>query len=180
MPALFLASFLLGLVLSVLAMIHGVQRGEIPSFPTPPEIERPRARLSWPIVAAFLTVFGVVGYPMSRYSSLAPTPILLVSVAAGALAAFGAVLLVAKWAIPSAMRDEVDERYVYMGHIARVTRPITSTDGAIEYTVDGTTHALDARSIDGSTVPPETEVVIERVESGTAYVEPWVTVEKRI
>ena len=41
MSVLFLSAFLLGLLLTVLAMILGVQRGAVPSFPTPPEIERP-------------------------------------------------------------------------------------------------------------------------------------------
>jgi membrane protein implicated in regulation of membrane protease activity len=146
----------------------------------PPEIERPTARLNWPMLAAFATIFGIVGYPLARYSTLESTPTLVIAAAAGALAALGALLLVARWAIPSAMKDEVDERFIYMGHIARVTRPITDDAGAIEYTVDGTTHTLDARTLDGSPVPADTEVVIERVEHGTAWVESWVTVEKRI
>lgn len=180
MSALFLSAFLVGLVLTVLAMIHGVQRGAVPSFPTPPEIERPTARLNWPIFAAFATVFGAVGYSLTRYSTTGHTTAAVVAAVAGAAAAVGAVLLVAKWAIPSAMRDQVDERFIYMGHIARVTYPISAAAGEIEFTVDGTTHALHARTLDGSPVTSDTDVVIERVEAGTAWVEPWGTVEKRI
>ena len=180
MSVLYLACFLIGLLLTVLAMIHGVQRGEVPSFPMPPEIERPRARLNWPLAAAFATVFGAVGYPLTRSTALGTTPIFSIAGSAGALAALGALLLIARWAIPSAMKDDVDERFIYMGHIARVTEPISNEAGEIQFTVDGTTHAYHARTLDGSPVTAETEVVIERVEAGTAYVEPWVTVEKRI
>ena len=180
MSVLFLSAFLLGLVLTVLAMIHGVQRGAVPSFPTPPEIERPTARLNWPILAAFATVSGAVGYSLTRYSSTSHTTAAVVASIAGVAAAVGAVLLVAKWAIPSAMRDQVDERFVYMGHIARVTLPISATTGEIEFTVDGTTHVLHARTLDGCPVTSDTDVVIERVETDTAWVEPWVTVEKRL
>jgi hypothetical protein len=180
MSPLFLSAFLLGLLLTVLAMIRGVQRGEVPSFPTPPEIERPTARLNWPAFAAFATVFGAVGYPLTRSTSLGRTPVLVIAAAAGALAAASALALIAKWAIPSAMKDEVDERFVYMGHIARVTHPISDAAGEIEFVVDGVAHALHARTLDGTPVTSDTDVVIERVEHGTAWVEPWVTVEKRI
>jgi hypothetical protein len=180
MSPIYLASFLLGLVLTVLAMIYGVQRGEVPSFPTPPEIERPTARLNWPAFAAFGTIFGAIGYPLTRSTSLGRTPILLIAAIAGALAAVGALALVAKWAIPSAMKDEVDVRFTYMGHIARVTQPISDAAGEIRFIVDGVAHALHARTLDGAPVSSDTDVVIERVEHGTAWVEPWVTVEKRI
>jgi membrane protein implicated in regulation of membrane protease activity len=180
MSPLFLTTFLLGLVLTVLAMIHGVQRGEVPSFPTPSEIERPTARLNWPAFAAFGTAFGAVGYPLTRSTSLHHTPLLLIAGAAGTLAALGALTLVARWAIPSAMKDEVDERFIYMGHIARVTKPISDAAGEIRFVVDGVPHALHARTLDGTAVTSDTDVVIERVEDGTAYVEPWATVEKRI
>jgi membrane protein implicated in regulation of membrane protease activity len=180
MSVLFLIFFLLGLLLTVLAMIHGVQRGEVPSFPTPPGIERPAARLNWPVVAAFSTAFGAVGYPLTRASMLAPTARVVIAAAAGILAAVSALLLIAKWAVPGALHDEVDARFVYMGHIARVTQPISDAAGEIEFTVDGAVHTLHARTLDGSPAGTDTDVVIERVEDGTAYVESWATVEKRL
>ena len=64
--------------------------------------------------------------------------------------------------------------------IARVTQPITSSAGEIQFVADGVAHALHARTLDGTPVTSDTDVVIERIEDGTAWVEPWATVEKRI
>ena len=52
--------------------------------------------------------------------------------------------------------------------------------GASAYEIDGTQHATPALSLDGAAVAAETDVVIERVEDGLAYVEPWDQVEQRV
>jgi hypothetical protein len=70
---------------------------------------------------------------------------------------------------------------VLQGHIATVTAPIgVGIEGEIEYVVEGARHTARARGLDGSTAEQGIEVVIERIEDGVAYVEPWVEVEKRL
>jgi hypothetical protein len=41
-------------------------------------------------------------------------------------------------------------------------------------------YATPALSLDGTAVAAGTEVVIDRLEEGVAYVEPWVQVEQRL
>ena len=83
--------------------------------------------------------------------------------------------------VPSARDEVVDERYLLQGHFARVTSAIAGSEpGAIVYEVNGTRYATKALSVDGTPVDADTEVVIERVEDGVAYVEPWARVEERL
>jgi hypothetical protein len=183
--ALFLAAFIGGLVLGVYAMIRGVER--------PPQsgnegvdalgraLEAARTSLRAPVASAGATLFGVTGYLLTRYSSLSPAARLTIAIITGVLGIAGAISLIAKWIIPSAQHDVVDERYLLQGHFARVTEPITTgAAGRIQYELGGTHHAAIAQSLDGSPVAVNTEVVIERVEAGVAYVEPWKDVEQRI
>ena len=48
------------------------------------------------------------------------------------------------------------------------------------YLVGGKRYATAAQSLDGTPVAVGTEVVIDRVENGVAYVESWVEVEQRL
>jgi hypothetical protein len=64
-----------------------------------------------------------------------------------------------------------------------VTRAIGRTEqeaGEIEYQVDDVHYTVSALSLEGEPLAVGTEVVIERVENGHAYVEPWLQVEKRL
>lgn len=177
MSPLFLAALLLGLLLGVFAMLHGVER-------RPPEgatVATPSARLNLPTIAGFATLFGAAGYLLLRYSSLAPVIVLVVAASIGAAGAAGAVALVAKWAVPGAAHDVEDPRYLLQGHLARVTSAIQGTGrGEIAYVVDGVRHVTPAASLDGAPVPADTEVVIERIEDGVAHVERWAVVEERL
>lgn len=178
---LFLGLFLAGLVLAVGAMLFGVERKR-QSATGAPTIG---ARLTVPNIAAFATVSGAVGYLLHRYSSLGTAAILIIAAIAGALGVVGAVLLVARWALPAVAGEVVDERYVLQGHPARVTRIIADTAGApsayeISYEEGGATHVLRAHSLEGTELAPGSEVVIERVENGAAYVEAWSVVERRL
>jgi hypothetical protein len=179
MVPLFLAAFLLGLVLAVFAMLRGVDRRSA-TLPFNVVVE-PSARLKLPLLAAFAALFGAVGYLLSRYTTLGVLPRLLVAAAGGAAAALGVLAVIQRWAIPGAREDVVDERYLLQGHPARVTADIRA-DGAgfITYEIDGVRHALPAVSLDGSPVDADGDVVIERVEDGVAYVESWARVEQRI
>ena len=178
---LFLGLFLAGLVLAVGAMLFGVERKR-QSATGAPTIG---ARLTVPNVAAFATVSGAVGYLLHRYSSLGAAAVLVIAGFAGALGVVGAVLLVARWALPAVAGEVVDERYVLQGHPARVTRIIADAAGApsayeISFEEGGATHVLHAHSLEGTALTPGSEVVIERVENGAAYVEAWSVVERRL
>jgi hypothetical protein len=194
MVYLFLSALLLGLVLGVVVMLVGVERRPRRSLPVVSSDGLPfsaesvqvasseiSARVHLPIVASFATVFGAVGYPLARYTSLGLAGRLVIPIAAGVVAALGTVILIARWAVPSARRDVPDERYLWQGLPARVTVPIDAeTPGRITVDVDGTRHAVMAVSLNGDPIGQGSDVVIERIENGAAFVEPWAAVERRL
>lgn len=185
MTALFLASFIGGLLAGVGMMLRGVERrrpgssGAAPApIGAPPEA---RAVVSLPVAAAFATVFGLTGYLLGRATTIEPAGRVLLAAAVGAAGAAGALALVAAWAVPAARRDAVDARFLLMGHVARVTGAIgAGSAGMIAFEHDGTRHALEALSMDGAPLEAGTDVVIERVDGDVAYVEPWARVEERL
>jgi hypothetical protein len=88
---------------------------------------------------------------------------------------------VAAWAIPAAKAEVVDERYVLQGAPARVVSIAgDGSAGTIEYQTAGATLTARAAGLDGVLLVAGTEVVIERIEDGIAYVEPWDRVEARL
>ena len=181
MYALYLASFLLGLLFAVRAMLVGVERDTAAApYPAAPAREL-RASLFLPLLAGFATVFGISGYLLARYSQLGVWVQVGVAALFGALFAVAMATLVLKWAIPSARDEVVDERYLLQGSPARVVRAIAAdAPGVVEYDAGGVRVVSEARSFDGSPIEPGTEVVIERVEGGIAYVERWALVEQRL
>lgn len=186
MQLFYLAAFLTGLLLGVYAMIRGVER--IGSGRRSPELDalgRPvgasRMALTAPTVGAFATVFGITGYLLWRYTTLASPTQLAVGVGVAVLGTVVATRLVTRWATQAAEEDVVDERYLLQGHPAQVVSAIEPTSaGKIAYLVGGKRYATTARSLDGTAVAVGTEVVIDRVEDGVAYVELWVQVEQRL
>lgn len=186
MQFVFLGALLAGLLAGVYFMIRGVERRRpddhghgIDAFGR--EFGLGRISLKSPVVAALATAFGLTGYLLTRFSELGAIPrLVLAALVAGATVA-GAILLVARWAVPGVQRDVIDERYVLQGHLARVTRPISATSaGEVVYEIEGRRIIADARSLDGDDVDAETDVVIERVEDGVVFVEPWLQVEQRL
>ena len=116
-----------------------------------------------------------------RFSQLAIPVQLAAAIFAAVLGAILATRAVAHWATQAATEDMVDERYLLQGHPAEVVAAIaTSTTGEIAYIVGGKRYAVSAQSLDGTPVAVGTEVIIDRVENGVAYVEPWVQVEQRL
>lgn len=187
----FLGAFLLGLILAVRYMIIGVEKASRSAPPGPPAVAafrgprestaEYRTRVALPAIAGFAAAFGLVGYALTRLTAFGPVARLVLASAAGLIGAGAAVALILSWAVPSARREVVDERFTLMGHLARVTRAIGATQaGEIEYEVDGVRYTLSARGLEGEALAAGTEVVIERVENGYAYVEPWLQVEKRL
>jgi hypothetical protein len=118
---------------------------------------------------------------MTRYSAVGVAGRIIIPAVAGALATAGVVILVARWAVPSARRDVPDERFLWQGLPARVTSDIDAANpGRITIEVDGTRHAVLAVSLNGDRIGQGSDVIIERVEDGTAFVEPWSAVEQRL
>lgn len=193
MSYIYAFSFLIGLVTGVALMFFGVERRKRATAQVPRRVvaivdaltemagQEVSARYTLPVLASLLTAFGAVGYLLSRGVVLNAPLRFLLAIAAGGLAAVGVVLLIAKWAIPSAREEAVDLRYLLQGHLARVTRPIGGSEpGEIAYEVDGVPYVTPAASITALPVDAGTDVVIERIEHGRAYVEPWLEVEKRL
>jgi hypothetical protein len=139
------------------------------------------ARFHIPLLAPFAAVFGATGYLLVRYASLPWGWEITIASFAGALAATGATVIVAAWALPSARRDIPDERYLLQGMIARVTDTIDAERGGnIALEVNGMVHAIRAVSLNGGFIELGAEVVVERIESDTAFVERWSQVEQRL
>ncbi|MGH7717748.1 MAG: hypothetical protein ACREON_02735 [Gemmatimonadaceae bacterium] len=173
MRFVYLGTLLLGLVLGVVSMIRGIDRDE-----------RRRRAISFfnlPMVGSFAVGVGVTGYLFSRYSSLSAPVVALIALVIGAAAAAGVIALIAGWAVPSAARDVEDVRYALQGHVGRVTRAIAvGGEGEITFEHDGRRHVVPSRALNRSAIPAGTEIAIERIEDGIAYVELWATIEKQL
>jgi hypothetical protein len=169
----FAALFLVGLVLGVISMLVGIQKD------SPPRTARSMFNLA--TIGAFVTVVGAVGYPVARYTTLSATAVSGIAFIAG-LAAWGlAVAMIAGWAVPSAARETEDERYALQGFVGKVTQPIgNGTAGEITYQLEGAWHRYQARSLDGKPIESGTEIAIERIEDGIAWVERWSTIERQL
>lgn len=186
MQLVYLAAFAAGLALGVYVMIRGVER--IGPRGRSPELDAlgrtvgtARMALTGPTIGAFATLFGITGYLLWRYSGLSSRLQFVSAVAAGVLGSALGTRAVTKWATQAAEHDVVDERYLLQGHPAQVVSPIApSKPGQISYSVGEKRYAASAQSLDGSEVAAGTDVVIDRVEDGVAYVEPWVQVEQRL
>lgn len=175
MSAVYLISFCLGLLLGVRIMFFGAERRRGPRTDAMP------LRRSEPAIAAFLVMFGVAGYLLTRPGRLSAAPAVLAAVVLGALWA----LVVTRLAIATARvqpeHDPDDPRYVLQGHVATVTRAIPADgEGAIAYGELDDRLSLRARSIDSQAIDEGVEVCIERVEDGVAFVELWALVEARL
>jgi hypothetical protein len=179
LTALFVAALIVGLLLAVRGMLLGVERRRAP-FGSP-SAPTPAVRFSTPVLSAFATTFGVVGYLVTRPGRMSLAAGIIVALLAGMVAGALAVRLVRRAAAFVPEHDPDDPRYVLQGHVATVTAPIgPATEGEIVYVVEGARHTTRARGLDGSTADLGVEVVIERIEDGVAYVEPWAEVEKRL
>jgi len=185
MQLFYLAAFLIGLVLGVYAMIRGVERIGSGLLPELDALGRPigaaRMALTAPTVSAFATVFGITGYLLWRYTQLGVAMQVIVAIGAALIGTIVATRLVQRWAKQAATHDVVDERYLLQGHPAQVVAAIAPAEaGKIAYLVGGKRYAATAQSLDGTPVAVGTEVIIDRVENGVAYVEPWAQVEQRL
>ncbi len=171
---LFFALFLLaGLIVGVVAMLGGIDRKQ-----------RHGAwvkYLNLPTAGAAAALFGIVGYPLAKYSSLGTAATLAIAGASALAAAVGVVALIAGWAVPSAALHADDPRFALQGHPARVSQSISSGHaGEIFFEHDGARQSVPAVALEGAAIVAGTEVVIERIEDGIAYVELWSNIEREL
>lgn len=176
-----------GLILGVFAMLYGTERRVHPII-APHErrsehnpASEPSPLFNLASIAAFTFGFGLTAYLITRHTSLPMTAQVVIAAVAGGLAMTLQSVLIARWAIPSARAEQVDGRYLLQGTIGRTTSAIPADGvGEMMYVLDNESYTLPARSMDASAVSDNTEVVIDRVEGGVAYVELWTRVESRL
>lgn len=173
MSIIYLLAFIAGVLIAVRVMLFGIE-GRTADTP----VANGNIRASQPLIAGFAIGFGIAGYLMSRFVS--PVGAAIAAVVAGA-ACVGLFRWLVVASASAAGQDIEDERYVLQGHVARVVSPILARgEGRITFESGGEHRILRARSLDDGAVSEGTEVVIERIEGGLAFVEPWVQVEQRL
>jgi membrane protein implicated in regulation of membrane protease activity len=175
MRIFFLITFLIGLLLGVRSMLVGIVRSQ--------QLLRRAPIFNLPSVGALLTVLGVTGYLIDRYTELGAAPTLAIAAGSGLAAAVATFSVIAGWAVPSAVRFPEDPRFELQGHpgtVVRAVPPEGQADGEIEYEFEDRTHRLPARSLSGDGIEVGTEIVIERIEDGVAHVELWSVIEREI
>lgn len=124
-------------------------------------------------ITAFVAWFGGVGYLATTGWELAAWISLLLALGAGLFGWWVIFLVFTKVLLkPEPPPDPAD--LTMEGTVARVTMPISGNRiGEIQYTKAGRLHSDGARSVDGSAIARNEEVVVVRYEQGLAYVEPW-------
>ena len=173
----FLAAFIGGLVLAVFAMLHGVEHTRRRRNRS----RKPSPIFNLPAVAAFAVGFGAVGYPLASRTRLPAWGIILIAIGGGALAITGMITLLARWALRGLSNPLPSEGQEIQGQLAVVIRDITPVrEGEISYDHLGSRELLPARSLGTTVIPTGSEVVIDRIEGGVAYVEEWAVVEQRL
>lgn len=172
---IFLVAFTAGLILAVFSMLHGVERARI-------KRNRARAPSPWfnlPALAAFAAGFGATGYLLASRTVLPVWAVILIALGGGALAVTGIISLLAGWALRG-VPGPIDGDGI-QGRPALVTQEISlGSAGEISYEEEGMSLRVTARSLDTRTLPAGTEVVIDRIEDGVAFVEDWASVERRL
>lgn len=174
---LFLIAFIGGLVLAVFAMLHGVEYARRRRNRS----RAPSAFFNLPAVAAFAVGFGAVGYPLASRTRLPAWAVILIAIGGGALAITGMITLLARWALRGLAAPFSSEDQEIQGTLAVVTKEITvAREGEISYEHLGKRELAVARSIGVTAIASGSEVVIDRIENGVAFVEEWAVVEQRL
>ena len=189
MTAVSLAVLTVGLVMGVFAMLFGTERAVQHAGVVKPHERKsehdpaaePSPYLNLASAAAFAVGFGLTGYLLAGKTSWPMFAQILTAIVAGGAALVLQSALIARWAIPGARSDQVDERYLLQGTLARITGDVPKDGvGALRYALDDREFELPARTLDGEAVESGTDVVIDRVEDGVGYVELWSRVEQRL
>jgi uncharacterized integral membrane protein len=175
LPILFLVAFIAGLVLAVIAMLHGVEHTRRN------RARAPSAFFNLPALAAFFVGFGAVGYPVASRSRLPAWTVLLIAAVSGALTISAMITLLARWALRGAANESSADEHEIQGQLAIVTRDISATvPGEIAYELHGRQIRVPAKTLGAKPLSSGAEVVIDRIEDGVAFVEEWAIVEQRL
>jgi membrane protein implicated in regulation of membrane protease activity len=174
MNFVFIGLVFLGLLAGVRVMLYGVERQR-------PSTSVPRSFTVTPaLVTAFCVPTGIVGYLLLRLGT--PSAVTtIVAVGVGIVAAAMSAAAVRRWWLVVPEHDVDDERYVLQGSLAEVVSAIAASGtGQVRLRSDAAQRPMPARGVDDQAVAAGTEVVIERIENGVAFVEEWEQVEKRL
>jgi membrane protein implicated in regulation of membrane protease activity len=175
LSVLALVAMLSGLALAVRVAFFGVERRR------GGQIRRPHPAINTPALAATLFVWGAVTYALQRLGPFGPAVNAVLALPAAAGVWVGTGFLLAKWALRAPVVDPHEEAELLQGHVATVVKRITAAmPGAITFYLDGESRTVEARSLDSRPIDAGTDVVIERIDANTAYVEPWSLVERRL
>lgn len=166
-----------GLLVLVYLMIAGVPHPRLAAGSP----VRSTPRLLLPVIGAFLTSAGIAGYITEGSSYLAGASRWATVGLSGLVAALLIAWVVVKvFAAPSADPED-DPRYRFQGHVARVSEAIGPARlGRVVFEADGRRFELQAHSVDNTSLPVDTEVVIEEIDGEVATVERWTVVEQRL
>jgi len=180
MTNFFVVCFLVGLGLSVVSFVSGLEHVNVfdrvfhSHHGHGPRLKMKRAKaspLNLAAITAFLVWFGGGGLLMERL-----TPLTMPLIVAGA-AVIGAVggSLINKVINTLARNETTAESLTMIGTIAKTTVPIREGDGTgeIVFTHQGTRQVAGARSDNGRAIDKGAEVIVTRYEKGIAYVATW-------
>ena len=179
---LYLACFLAGCLLSVLAFLGGTGHVHLPNLHHALHIPHGHAsaggagELPWfnfGTIAAFLAWFGGAGYLLEHYYHVWYFLTLVVATFSGLGAAAVVFVLLAKVLMAhEAPLDPAD--YEMVGVLGKLSLPIRpGGTGELIFSQQGTRHVAGARSEDGAAIPKGAEVLVTRYEKGIAYVRRW-------
>ena len=174
----YLATFLVGFLLSVLFFLAGALR--LPHLHVHGNVHHGgfgKAKVGSGAVnpgtlMAFLAWFGGTGYLLERYSTVWTYIALFLSIVGGLAGASIIFWIMLKLSVNDRPLDPAD--YDMIGVLGKVTSPIRDGGtGELIFSRAGSRCAVAARSEDGQKIPRGTEVVVTRFEKGIAYVRLW-------
>jgi hypothetical protein len=177
----YLACFVVGFGLSVLALVAGSAHLHLPHLNVHHGIHVPHmgeghGELPWfnfGTIAAFLAWFGGTGYLLQHYYGVWFLVTLAVAIVSGIGAASVVFWFLAKVLMSrEAALDPAD--YDMVGVLGKLSIPIRrGGTGELIYSQEGTRRVTAARSEDDAAIAKGSEVMVTRYEKGIAYVRPW-------
>jgi hypothetical protein len=178
---LYLVCFLVGLGLSVVALLAGSVHLHLPHLHVHgvdiPHDGAHIGDLPWfnfGTIAGFLAWFGGTGYLLQHVYGVwfvAAFGVAMVSGLGGASVVFWFVAKVLMGR--EAPLNPAD--YDMVGVLGHLSIPIRQGGtGELIYSQEGVRRVAGARSEDGAAIPKNAEVLVTRYERGIAYVKPWV------
>ncbi len=178
MNTLFLVCFLVGLSLSVVSFVSGLDRINVfdQIFGHGHHVRihvKQAARVSpfnMAAITAFLTWFGGAGIVLQQTTRFGSVSLVSVSIIAG----IASGSMVNRFLRSLMRREKPLEASTIVGKIAQVTSSIREGGtGEVVYSMHGTRHVEAARADSGAPIEKGTQVVIVRHEKGIAYVSTW-------